>query len=270
MDPNDEVKLIGKYGVGVRVKSRLKSMPITSKLHWKVYKDIILESQDKSLELFVTKIELLVVQLDLNRHATSLIHDGRMEVYVPNSSSQPPNEEEMNDRAMVIQKEEVHVDVDVAHVVDDDACVYGDIITHDDAYAEAEEINYNPIGNLDVILYRQDMYHSLPYSRMYGYDLDDECPVEELNEDGVTAQENEIFMKMMGKERGAPLFRDLSLANKVVVDGGMRLGLFEPTPCPKVGDPKPKDEDNNAHLKKGIKFGCLENYYGFTCYLSTL
>ncbi|KAE8819033.1 hypothetical protein D1007_03243 [Hordeum vulgare] len=101
MDPNDAVNLSGRYDVGVGVKSRLKTMPITSELHWKVYKDIVLESQDNSLEIFVTNIELPLVQIDLNRHATSPIHDGRIEVYVPNSSSQPPNEAEMNDRAMV-------------------------------------------------------------------------------------------------------------------------------------------------------------------------
>ncbi|KAE8777317.1 hypothetical protein D1007_49924 [Hordeum vulgare] len=135
IDLNDEVKLIGRYDVGGGVKSRLNIMPITSELHWKVYKDIVLESQDKSLEIFVTKTELPLVQIDLNQHATSPIHDGSMEVYVPGSSSQPPNGAKMNDRAMVTQEEEVHVDADVAHVVDDDAPFYGDAIAH--VYVEA-------------------------------------------------------------------------------------------------------------------------------------
>jgi hypothetical protein len=52
IDPNDEVKLIGRYEAGVGVKSRLKSMPITLELHWKVYKDKVKESQDKSLKYF--------------------------------------------------------------------------------------------------------------------------------------------------------------------------------------------------------------------------
>ncbi|KAE8785163.1 hypothetical protein D1007_41170 [Hordeum vulgare] len=95
---------------------------------------------------------------------------------------------------------------------------------------------------------------------MYGYDSDDEGPSEELDEDGFTAQENGIFKKVTGKERSAPLFCDLSLADKAVVDGGMRLGLLEPTRCPKIADPKPKDEDENAHLKKGIKFGCFQEF----------
>ena len=57
MDPNDGVKLIGRYDVGVGAKSRLKSMPITSDLHWDVYKEKVSQSEDKSLELFATKVE---------------------------------------------------------------------------------------------------------------------------------------------------------------------------------------------------------------------
>ncbi|KAE8780951.1 Nucleoside diphosphate kinase 4, chloroplastic [Hordeum vulgare] len=151
IDPNDEVKLIGRY-----------------------------------------EVELRVLQIDLNRHASSPIHDRRVEVYVPNSSSQTRNEAEMNDRAMVIQEEEVHVDVDAAHVDDDDAHVYDDAIDHVDAYTEVEDIHYNTIGNLDVILYQQDMDRSLPYSLMYGYDSDDEGPTEELDDDVLIAQERKI------------------------------------------------------------------------------
>ncbi|KAE8821807.1 hypothetical protein D1007_00217 [Hordeum vulgare] len=73
-------------------------------------------------------------------------------------------------------------------------------------------------------------------------------------------QENEISKKVTGKERGAPLFHDLSLAHMDIVDGGMRLGLVELTPCPKIGDPRPNDEVENAPLKKGIKFGCLQEF----------
>ncbi|KAE8778184.1 Protease 2 [Hordeum vulgare] len=137
-----------------------------------------------------------MLHIDLNLHATSPIHDRRVEVYVPISSSQPPNEAEMNDRAMLVQEEEDNVDANAAHVDDDDAYVYDDDIAYVDAYAEVEEIYYNPIGNLDFILYQQDMDHSLPYSRMYGDDSDDEGSAEELDEDGFTTQENEIFKKV--------------------------------------------------------------------------
>lgn len=56
------------------------------------------------------------MKIDLNRHASSPIHDTRVEVYVPNSSSQPPNEADMNVGAMVIHEEEVHVGAETGHV----------------------------------------------------------------------------------------------------------------------------------------------------------
>ncbi|KAE8767137.1 hypothetical protein D1007_61543 [Hordeum vulgare] len=66
IDPNVDVKLIGRYDVVVGVKSRLKNMPITLELNLKVYKDKVVESQDKSLELFATKVEPPVLEIDLS------------------------------------------------------------------------------------------------------------------------------------------------------------------------------------------------------------
>ncbi|KAI5008566.1 hypothetical protein ZWY2020_009614 [Hordeum vulgare] len=148
IDPNVDVKLIGRYDVGVGVKSRLKSMPITSKLHWKVYMDKVVESQDKSLELFATKVEPPLLQIDLNRHASSPIHAERVAVYVPRSSSQPPNEAEMNYRAMVIHEEEVNVRANNARVDRVDAHVHDEDIAHVDIYEESKEIRYNPLETL--------------------------------------------------------------------------------------------------------------------------
>ena len=45
INPSDGVKLVGRYDVGVGVKSRLKSMPITSQLHWDVYKEKVVLTQ---------------------------------------------------------------------------------------------------------------------------------------------------------------------------------------------------------------------------------
>ncbi|KAE8815170.1 hypothetical protein D1007_07493 [Hordeum vulgare] len=153
IDPNVDVKLIGRYDVGVGVKSRLKSMPITSELHWKVYTNRVVESQDKSYELFATKVEPPLLQIDLNQLASSPIHDARVAVYVPRSSSQPQKEVEMNDRAMLIHEEKVNVRADNADVDHVDAHVHDDDIALVDIYDEAEEVHYNPIGNLDVILH---------------------------------------------------------------------------------------------------------------------
>ena len=102
-------------------------------------------------------------------------------------------------------------------------------------------------------MHQQYIYRNLPYSRMCRYELDDESPLEELDEDGFTPQENQIYKKVNGKERGPSLFRDLSLSDKAVVDGGIRLGLVGPSPCPSMGDSRPPGEDENSHLKKGIK-----------------
>ena len=97
-----------------------------------MYKDKVEESQDKLLELFPTKVEVHLLRIDLNRHASSPMHDWRVEVYVSNSSSQPPssqpNEAEMNAQTIVIQEKEVEA---IGHG-DNDA------IAHGDSYAEAE------------------------------------------------------------------------------------------------------------------------------------
>ena len=36
--------------------------------------------------------------------------------------------------------------------------------------------------------------------------------------------------------------------------------MVEPTLCLRLGDPRPKDEDENAHLKEGIKFECFQEF----------
>ncbi|XBJ07194.1 hypothetical protein VPH35_012757 [Triticum aestivum] len=149
-DPNAEVKLIGRYDVGLGVKSRLKSMPITSQLHWNVYKEKVDASQHKSLEIFATKVDPPPpLQIDLNRNASSPIHDDSAEVHVPNCSSQPPssqpNEDHINASAIVLGHNAIphveedaipHVEEDASGHVDDDA-----IVAQEDAYSENEEIH---------------------------------------------------------------------------------------------------------------------------------
>ncbi|KAE8821259.1 hypothetical protein D1007_00644 [Hordeum vulgare] len=101
MDPNDGVKLIGRYDVGVGVKSRLKSMPITSNLHWDVYKEQVEKSDDKSIELFATKVEPPRTEIDLNRLVSSPMTDmtsvpsveQRIMIDASNAYSQPESED---------------------------------------------------------------------------------------------------------------------------------------------------------------------------------
>ena len=148
INPSDGVKLIGRYDVGVGVKSRLKSMHISSLLHLDVYKDKVEGSQDKSLELFATKVEVPRPLLNLNLNVSSPIHDVVV-VYDHNAASQPPssqpNEEDINARAIVLLGDDHVGDEAVAHVdehanvhVDEDAIAHvdGDAIAQDDVYAE--------------------------------------------------------------------------------------------------------------------------------------
>lgn len=101
-DPIVEVNLIRRYDVGLGLKSRLKSMPITSQLHWDVYKEKVDASQDTSLEIFAIKVDAPPLRIDLNRNVFSPIHDVSVEVYVPNSSSQPLIKKDINARTLVL------------------------------------------------------------------------------------------------------------------------------------------------------------------------
>ena len=103
------------------------------------------------------------------------------------------------------------------------------------------------------------MDREIPYGRAYAYDSDDEGPEEELDVDGFTERENRIHTEVTGLEIRTPLFRDLRLAHKAVVDGGMSK-VIEPRPCPEPSEPRDEDEDENAYLKKGLKFVSLQAF----------
>ncbi|KAF7005582.1 hypothetical protein CFC21_020697 [Triticum aestivum] len=65
---------------------------------------------------------------------------------------------------------------------------------------------------------------SIPYSRGYASELDDEGPGEEVDEEGFTVKEAEAFKKAFRRDHRTPLFKDASLVGEVVVDGGK--GIF--------------------------------------------
>jgi hypothetical protein len=72
------------------------------------------------------------------------------------------------------------------------------------------------------------MDHSIPYSRCYASDSDDDGPDEDLDEDGLMAKEAErsdIFKKVTGRDIRITLYRDVSLADGAVVDGCKSLLL---------------------------------------------
>lgn len=71
MEESDGVDLIGRYNVGYGQHIRWKIMPLDSEFHWEAYKESVLASQDKSFELFATKVVHARLHIDLNRCASS-------------------------------------------------------------------------------------------------------------------------------------------------------------------------------------------------------
>ncbi|KAE8804500.1 hypothetical protein D1007_19539 [Hordeum vulgare] len=68
VDASDQVELVGIYNVGSAHKCRMKTMPIRSNLHWAAYKEVVASSTIKSLELFASKMEGPLFQVDLNQN----------------------------------------------------------------------------------------------------------------------------------------------------------------------------------------------------------
>ena len=173
----------------------MKSTPIISDLHCDVYKEKVSQSEDKSLELFATKVESPRFTFDLNRHVSSPMDDmsertmvplvehrvvvdapnvypppcprvptikaNEVELYAPNASSQPPTS----------QANEVEV-------IASDGVIQEDEDAYDDDEEQEEGFHGNDVGDLDVYIAQKDMDRDLPFRRQYAYDSDDEGPVE--------------------------------------------------------------------------------------------
>ncbi|KAE8797190.1 Protease 2 [Hordeum vulgare] len=149
--------------------------------------------------------------------------ESEVELYAPNACSQPPtsqaNEVDVIASEKLIQKD-------------------GDGYADDDLDEVEEGFHGIDVGDLDAYILQKGVDHELPFRRVYGSDSDEEDPEEELDKDEFTKEENQIHFELTGLEKITHLFRDLSLAHKVVVDGGMRNTAIEPTPCPDPGEPR--------------------------------
>ncbi|KAK1664520.1 hypothetical protein QYE76_052679 [Lolium multiflorum] len=199
-EPNDGVELEGRHNVGFGMHTRWKTMRINSEQRWSVYKETVAGSQDKALELFATKTVDARIELDLNRPSSPV-----------RERSPPPMSQEEATQSPIVQSP-----------IAQQPPLDNEYDEHDDG-DDGFEMNGNNIGDLDKYWTQEEMDHSIPYSRCYASDSDDDGPEEEVDEDGLTAKEAEraeIFKKVTGRDIRVPLFRDVSLADGAVVDGG--------------------------------------------------
>ncbi|KAF7064733.1 hypothetical protein CFC21_070987 [Triticum aestivum] len=90
------------------------------------------------------------------------------------------------------------------------------------------------------------MDQSIPFSRAYASDSDDDGPDEEIDEEGFTPKEAQAFKKVFGRGHKTPLFRDLSLVDEATVDGGKCISLG----C------RPSSHRDLEDGKNGIYLGC--------------
>ncbi|KAE8777208.1 hypothetical protein D1007_50065 [Hordeum vulgare] len=198
MDPSDVVDFDGGHNVGFGMHIRWKTMSVNSEQRWLAYKDTVAESLDKALELFAIKTNVPNLQLDLNRVASPIVE-----------ASPPPMNEEDNIEPLSAQQSCIQYEP-LLEANDE----------HDDDENDGTVIHDNSLGDLDKYNLQETMDHSIPYSRGYASESDDEGTDEEVDEDGFTAKEAESFMKVLKRDHRTPLFEDLSLADEAVVDGG--------------------------------------------------
>jgi hypothetical protein len=199
-EPNDGVELEGRHNVGFGMHTRWKIMRINSEQRWSIYKETVAGSQDKALELFATKTVEARIELDLNRPSSPV-----------RERTPPPMSQAEATQSPIVQSP-----------IAQQPPLDNEYDEHDDG-DDGFEMNCNNIGDLDKYWTQEEMDHSIPYSRCYASDSDDDGPEEEVDEDGLTAKEAEraeIFKKVTGRDIGIPLFRDVSLADRAVVEGG--------------------------------------------------
>ena len=224
MDPSDVVEFDGRHNVGFGMHIRWKTMRVNSEQRWLAYKDTVAESLDKALELFAIKTNVPNL-LDLNRVASSIVE----------AIPAPINEEANIEPLSCVDEanEEVNIEHEPLVEANDE---------HDDDENDGNVLHDNNLGDLDKYNLQETMDHSIPYSRGYASESDDEGP-----DEGFTAKEAEAFTKVLKRDHRTPLFEDLSLADEAVVDGGEGI-LFGVRP------PSHRDTHGKNIILPGSKF----------------
>ncbi|KAE8791200.1 hypothetical protein D1007_34393 [Hordeum vulgare] len=200
---------------------RWKTMRVNSEQRWLAYKDTVAESLDKALELFAIKTNVPNLQLDLNRVASPIVEA------IP-----PPINEEANIEPLSCVQHELLLEANDEH---------------DDDENDGTVLHDNNLGDLDKYNLQETMDHSIPYSRGYASESDDEGPDEEVDKEGFTTKDAEAFTKVLKRDHRTPLFEDLSLADEAVVDGGEDI-LFGVRP------PSHRDKHGKNIILPGSKF----------------
>ncbi|KAE8821244.1 hypothetical protein D1007_00628 [Hordeum vulgare] len=165
---------------------RWKTMRVSSEQRWLAYKDTVAESLDKALELFAIKTNVSNLQLDLNQVASPIVE-----------ASPPRINEEANIEPLSAQQ----------------SCIQHEPLLeandeHDDDENDSTVLHDNSLGDLDKYNLQETMDHSIPYSRGYASESDDEGPSEEVDEEGFTAKEVEAFTKACGSKELADDLQD--------------------------------------------------------------
>src|SRR3954466_12445019 len=190
-------------------------MGINSKQRWLAYKEVVDESQDKALEIFATK--RVDVRSTPPMHQDKLSQPILTQQEVRQTLSPPRmNLEELSQPSLTQQ--EVNQTLSPPRMNQEE--------NMNDVYEDEEndvDLYDNNVGDLEAYNVQENMDQSIPYSRCYAFDSDDDGPDEEVDEDGFTSKEVEVFKKVMGWYPRTPLFEDLTLADEAVVDGGKTI-----------------------------------------------
>ncbi|KAE8809805.1 hypothetical protein D1007_13545 [Hordeum vulgare] len=174
MDPSDVVEFAGRHNVGFGMHIRWKTMRVNSEQRWLAYKDTVAESLDKALELFAMKT-IVPNLLDLNRVASSNVEA------IPAAINAEANIELLS--CVYEANEEVNIEHEPL------------VEANYEHYDDGNVLHDNNLGDLDKYNLQETMDHSIPYSRGYASESDDEGPDEEVDEEGFTAKEAEAFTK---------------------------------------------------------------------------
>ncbi|KAE8786557.1 hypothetical protein D1007_39536 [Hordeum vulgare] len=240
MDPSDVVEFDGRHNVGFRMHIRWKTMRVNSEQRWLAYKDTVVESLDKALELFPIKTNVPNL-LDLNRVVSPIVE----------AIPAPINEEANIEPLSCVDEanEEVNIEHEPLLEANDE---------HDDDENDGNVLHDNNLGDLDKYNLQETMDHSIPYSRGYASESDDEGPDEEVDEEEFTAKEAESFRNVLKRDHRTALFEDLSLADEAVVDGGEGIlfgvwPLLNPTRQKRSGGEKDAASEEQRLMERAAK-----------------